>query len=197
MPGGYTSSSPPATNWTILAPSTAILTKLMDIVNKKVADSKSTIEKEYGAAFLPKVLSNHFILGETTTSADMIDSPAALPGPAGVLYTALPYTDIAVYLDPPGGKPSKDPSQISLITAPNGHLPEPLVLGPLARARLITPDITAGPGIIVHVIDNIMLPPMDLFKDAGVDARMVTNIQDALTRATGKAPLPSTNWPNN
>jgi hypothetical protein len=62
---------------------------------------------------------------------------------------------------------------------------------------LITPDISAGPAIIVHVIDSIMSPPMDLFKDAGVDARMVTNIQDALTRATGKAPLPSTNWPNN
>jgi hypothetical protein len=55
-------SSPPINKWTIIAPSTAVLTKLLDIVNKKVSERKSTIDKEFGSAFLPKVLANHFIM---------------------------------------------------------------------------------------------------------------------------------------
>jgi hypothetical protein len=94
-------------------------------------------------------------------------------------------------VDPKSG--GKSASDISFITVVGDGLPEPLVLGPLARARITAADISAGPGVIVHGIDSIMSPPMDLFKGNGVDLRMPANIQDALTRATGKAPLPSSN----
>lgn len=173
-------------------PATSVLTRLFDIIDKTVAERKSTVEKEFGTSFIPKVLANHIIMSQALTSAELLKSNIS------ILVTALPYTDVAVFLEAPRGGPRTNSPQISFITAPDGHLPEPLMLDRLHRAHLVTPDISAGQGIIVHVIDNLMAPPMDQFSKSystrpeDLDPRKVANIRDALTPVTGKAPLPST-----
>jgi transforming growth factor-beta-induced protein len=167
----------------------AVILPPADIVETAVADGRfTTLAAALGAADLVETLQGE---GPFTVFAPTDDAFAALPeGTVEALLNDIPaLTDILLYHVVPGRLFAADVlAEETLPTAQGKELNVRLDMGNayVNDSQIIITDILTSNGII-HVIDAVLLPPMDIVETAVADGRFTT-----LAAALGAADLVET-----